>query len=242
MRQDEKNICRIYTRKTVKRYKEKRSKAFFNEQLVNPKFRETILRLGITGKKIIDIGCGYGADLEYLLNQGAGDLTGTDINRHFLDEIKKNQYLYKRIKTHKQSIYALKLPQKFDLAYSNMVLDQVEDLDAAFSKVAGLLNDKGYYIFSMMHPLNTATKDYKETLTDYFCKKAKIVHPKTIGKDLFSYQRTFEDISKALRRNRFLIHSLQEPRPLENDRSRSGKWSIYQNLPGVLIVCAQLIK
>jgi SAM-dependent methyltransferase len=239
MRIDEKNICRIYSKETVKRYKRKRQQAFFNERLVNPKLREIILQQDVSDKKIIDIGCGYGADLEFLLNHGAKDLTGTDINQHFLDEIKNNNNLHQSVVIFKRSIYDLSLPKEYDIAFSNMVLDQIEDLDAAFAQVAKVLKNKGVYVFSLMHPLNTATKDYKEELLDYFEKKIQIMHPKTLDKDLFVHQRTLEDISLALNRNKFMIHSLYEPRPIKKNYDKPN---IYNKLPGALIICAQLIQ
>lgn len=237
MRKDEKKICHIYSKKTVRRYQEKRKTAFFNKQLVNPTFRRVILEQKIANKKIIDIGCGYGADMDYLLKHGATKISGAEINPHFLEELKKNPDLA-NTKTYQQSIYHLDLPQKYDLALSNMVLDQVQDLRLAFSNVTGVLKNNGLFIFSVMHPLNIATKDYKANLSDYFEKKTKTVHPKSLNKDLFIYQRTMEDFSRALAQNGFVIKSIHEPQP----KGKTKKETVYYKLPGVLIICAQLIK
>ncbi len=237
MKKDEKLICETYSQKTVQRYKKNRPYAFFNEQLVNPMFREIILTQGITQKKIVDVGCGYGADMEYLIQHGASDVTGVEINQYFVDELKKNPVFKNTVKVYQQSIYDLTLPQKYDISISNMVLDQVNDLEEAFFRIGKILKKNGVYIFSMMHPMSIATRDYRDNLTEYFVKKTKIVHPRSLDKDLVIYQRTIGDISKALHNNGFVIKNLCEPQPICK-KSNTQK-NVYHDLPGALIICAQ---
>jgi len=238
---DEQKICEIYTDDTIRFYKSKRKESIFNEGIVNPTFRQILLSLNPGNKKILDIGCGYGADLEFLKDSGVKNLTGIDASASCVRLVKENVKL-DNIDVYEQGIYNIELNNKFDIAYSNMVLDQVDDLDSAFKNVAKTLNKNGVYVFSVAHPLNTATNDYSAPLVDYFSRFTGRYKPKTLNKELFYYHRTFEYYSEALKRNGFAITGINEPRPTnEFFKINYRKSIIYNNLPAALIISAQLL-
>jgi 2-polyprenyl-3-methyl-5-hydroxy-6-metoxy-1,4-benzoquinol methylase len=131
---------------------------FYTEQgdlnrrfLLNP----TILKLigDVSGKLILDAGCGEGYLCRLLCNQGAHVL-GVDYSEKMIEVAKR--------KTAKETNIDYKhgnceeLPfisdKSFDVVVSNMVIHDLADHQKAFNEIHRVLIPNGIFVFSILHP------------------------------------------------------------------------------------------
>ena len=240
---DEKEIVKIYSKETVELYKKSRPKSFFNEHVVNPAFRKKAIQVGVLKKETLDMGCGYGADLEFFIDNGAKKIMGIDISQACIDVALSNKKLQKNgVVINKCSAYEMKFNNKFKLVLSNLLLDQIKDLNKVFNNVSLSLKKNGDFLFSVAHPINSATNDYKKPLKEYFNNDIESYKPKTLSRKLFYYKRTFEDLSVVLMRSGFAIIEIIEPRPTKMSYLKHFKKAKkYSRLPCALIIHARKI-
>ena len=110
----------------------------------------------VTGKTILNIGCGAGGHDRKLIELGAKSVLGIDISENMIEEAKKNNtsdnISYKVLSMNNLE----EIDMKFDLVISSLAIHYIEDYDALCKKVYNLLNDGGEFIFSHGHPMDSA--------------------------------------------------------------------------------------
>ena len=109
----------------------------------------------LTGKSVVDLGCGYGWFCRAARELGAADVTGVDISEKMLaraGELTADpQVHYQR-----SDLESLELNENsLDLVYSSLALHYLPALDALFAKVQRALKPGGSLVFSMEHPIYT---------------------------------------------------------------------------------------
>ncbi len=97
------------------------------------------------GKNIIEIGCGLGAIIDFMINE-TNKITGVDISDEYIKYLKKHYKKYKNIKIIKSDI--LQLPGKvknnsFDTVVMINVLEHIKDEDRAVKIVRKILKKGG---------------------------------------------------------------------------------------------------
>lgn len=109
----------------------------------------------LTGKKVLDIGCGSGHSLRWCGDHGANELWGLDMSDRQLENAER--YLH-------ESGYAPKLfcspmekspglPQGyFDVVYSIYAIGWTVNLQTTFDHISSYLKPGGVFIFSWDHP------------------------------------------------------------------------------------------
>lgn len=122
--------------------------------LINP----VIFRMlgNVNGKTILDAGCGEGY-LSRLLTDLGGKVTAVDYS---VEMLKIASF---RTENHSKIIYLHanleNMPQvksnSFDLAISNLVIQDLEDINAALSELHRVIKPSGELIFSIIHPCFT---------------------------------------------------------------------------------------
>ena len=111
----------------------------------------------VSGKKMLEIGCGNGQSLRYLGDRGASELWGVDLSE-------------KQIEKAKQHLTACGLSAKlicspmeeacgmpsnyFDVVYSIYAIGWTTDLEGTFRRIASYLKRGGMFIFSWSHPIH----------------------------------------------------------------------------------------
>lgn len=111
----------------------------------------------LSGKSILEIGCGNGRSLEYTANLGAADLWGLDISDHQLERTR--DYLdSKNISAHlvcSPMEDECGLPTDyFDTVYSVYGIGWTTDLDTTFKRIYSYLKKDGVFIFGWSHPIH----------------------------------------------------------------------------------------
>ncbi|MFV8916271.1 class I SAM-dependent methyltransferase [Serratia fonticola] len=112
----------------------------------------------LQGKKVVDLGCGYGWFCRSAREQGAAQVLGMDLSEKMLGKAKEMTE-DPAIEYRQQDLEALQLPAaSFYLVYSSLTLHYIEDLGKLFSTVYQALVNGGEFIFTAEHPIYTAPK------------------------------------------------------------------------------------
>lgn len=108
------------------------------------------------GKRVLDLGCGYGWHCMYAASQGATQVLGIDLSEKMLQEAnRKNSF--KNIEYRRIGIEEFTYPpESFDLVLSSLAFHYIENLDTIFHKVYRTLTPQGSFVFTMEHPIFTA--------------------------------------------------------------------------------------
>lgn len=109
----------------------------------------------VSGKKVLDIGCGIGCSLSYMGDRGAKELWGTDISSKKV-EIASNLLKEKGYDC-RLFISPMEenpgLPENyFDIVYSIYNIGWTVDLEKTIKIISGYLKTGGSFIFSWDHP------------------------------------------------------------------------------------------
>ena len=126
----------------------------FNDVIETPII--TAMLPDLEGKKILDIGCGMGQHAMQYSKAGAASVLGTDISEKMLEYARENNSAdnisYRRLAFEDLE----QLDERFDVITSSLAFDYSEDFALLMKKIYALLNDGGYLVFSMSHPISTA--------------------------------------------------------------------------------------
>lgn len=109
----------------------------------------------VTGKRLLDIGCGSGHSLLYHARRGAGELWGLDISSRQLE----NAQGLLHENGHDARLFCSPMEEDpglprdyFDFVYSIYAIGWTTDLPATLRHVASYLKPGGAFIFSWDHP------------------------------------------------------------------------------------------
>jgi SAM-dependent methyltransferase len=111
----------------------------------------------VSGKKLLEIGCGNGQSLRYLGQRNASELWGIDISEKQIE--KAAQHLAacglsaKLICTPMEEACGIPLDY-FDYVYSIYAIGWTTDLEGTFRQIASYLKKDGVFIFSWSHPIH----------------------------------------------------------------------------------------
>ncbi len=126
----------------------------FNDVIETPII--TAMLPELKGKKILDIGCGMGQHAMQYSKAGAESVLGIDISEKMLGFARANNsadnITYLRLAFEDLD----QINDRFDVVTSSLAFDYSEDFGALLKKIYELLEDGGYLVFSMSHPISTA--------------------------------------------------------------------------------------
>ena len=206
----------------------------------------------LTGKRVLDLGCGTGNNCIKSVELGASYVVGTDISKNMIDLANKNnkdkKIIYKNIAMENIS----SLNQKFDVVISSLAFHYIEDYDRLIKDIYELLNENGLLIFSQEHPLSTGTilndacnsssklklgnKEYK-LLSDYNINGPRVVN--WLDGTYTKYHRNFSYLINGLINNNYKICKIVEPIASEDNIKINPKYKNQLNMPYFMIVVAK---
>lgn len=111
----------------------------------------------VSGKKLLEIGCGSGESLKYHGEQGAAELWGMDISEN---QIEKSKRLLTENGFSAKFVYSpmeeeCGIPENyFDFVYAVYAIGWTTDLAKTFYRIASYLKKGGIFIFSWSHPIH----------------------------------------------------------------------------------------
>ncbi|MBO7744561.1 class I SAM-dependent methyltransferase [Paenibacillus sp. MWE-103] len=176
----------------------------------------------LAGKRVLDIGCGFGWHCRYAREQGAASVVGIDISENMLARAREMTddpaIAYRRL-----AIEDLDYPDgAFDVVVSSLALHYIERFDDVCRTVHRLLAAGGSFVFSVEHPVFTAraAQDWHygpggEKLhwpVDRYYEEG-LREARFLENDVIKYHRTVSTILNALIEAGFRIRKLSEPQP-----------------------------
>ena len=124
------------------------------------------------GKKVLDLGCGYGWHCKYAAEHGADFVLGTDISHKML-EVAGQRNSDQRIEYRHAAIEDLDFEEgAFDIVLSSLAFHYVRDFGTLVKRIALWLKKDGKFVFSVEHPVFTSygTQDW------YYDENGNILH------------------------------------------------------------------
>jgi len=201
------------------------------------------------GKRVLDMGCGYGENCREFARRGAADVVGIDISEKMLAVAEaENDCANVRFQRMSMSDLA-QLEGRFDVIFSSLAMHYIEDFAALARAAADHLLPGGQLIFSQEHPLTTAILDdtYWEKdadgnilhyrLTGYGMPGERHIHWFVDG--VRKYHRTFSEILNTLIAAGFLIESVTEPLPSEETMQAHPKYKKSLHKPDFMLIKAR---
>jgi ubiquinone/menaquinone biosynthesis C-methylase UbiE len=177
------------------------------------------------GKRVLDLGCGFGWHCRYAVENGASTVVGVDISTKMLREAAN--------KTHSEKIRYICMPiedmeftdNTFDIVISSLALHYIEAFDDVVNKVNRCLSAGGEFIFSVEHPVFTA-----QGVQDWFYnQEGERLHWPVdryfyegmrkavfLGEEVVKYHRTLTTYVNNLIQAGFEITGLVEPQPADH--------------------------
>lgn len=199
------------------------------------------------GKRVLDLGCGYGWHCIYAAENGAQDVLGTDISKKML-EVAEEKNGHEKIKYHCRAMEDLSFGEgAFDIIISSLAFHYIKDFASLVKQISHWLTSKGYFVFSVEHPVFTSygTQDW------YYDSQGGILHFPVdnyyyegerravfLGEEITKYHRTLTTYLNTLLQNGFELQHVIEPQPPEDMLDIPGMKDEMRR-PMMLIVAAQ---
>lgn len=202
----------------------------------------------LTGKTVLDIGCGYGEMSKYFIKKGAKNVVAIDISKNMIA-------LAKQVNGHKNIEYKImgmehlaSLNQKFDVVFSSLAFHYVKDFDKLIYDITNLLNKDGELIWSQEHPVGTAAivegksnfmlngKKYWY-FSDYNNETKRRLQWSKVGGT--KYHRTFKTILNTLIKHNLTLVKIDESNVIPSAIKKEPKYIYQKDKPYFLFVKAK---
>jgi len=209
-----------------------------------PAFRDALPAL--RGKRVLDVGCGYGWHCRYAAEQGATTVVGIDPSARMIEKA-RSMTTADSIRFIQTPVEDFALPPElFDVVLSSLAMHYVRDLAAVFATIAALLVPGGVFCYTAEHPIFTAldgqnwhcgpdgTKEHWP-VDRYFDEGER--HTQFLGSEVTKYHRTVAGHFQALRAAGFAVDFLAEPAP-SPEMVRQMGWEDELRRPMMLLLRA----
>jgi len=197
------------------------------------------------GKRVLDLGCGYGWHCRYAAENGAVSVAGLDLSIKMLEKARsltsdpRIQYKNTAMEDFECS------PGSFDVVISSLAIHYISDFDGLCKKVNAILSIQGVFVFSVEHPIFTAYGNqdwiYSPTgeklhwpIDNYFHEGRRTTL--FLEQEVIKYHRTMETYMNGLLRNGFGITGFAEPVPDEEMLAKYPEWKEELRRPMMLII------
>lgn len=203
-----------------------------------------VLLPDLSGRRVLDLGCGFGWFCRWARAHGARSVIGVDLSEKMLGRAKAEAH--DDAITYERSDLENYTPPgaAFDLIYSSLALHYIENLAALFNRAFAALVPGGRMVFSVEHPIFTAptipgwSEDAAGHLTwriDRYLDEG----PRTtnwLAPGVIKQHRTIGTYVNLLLRAGFTISHLEEWAPSVAQIVAHPDWAKERGRPGFLIV------
>lgn len=176
----------------------------------------------VKGKKVLDLGCGYGWHCEYAARMGAAAVLGIDSSEKMIAKaVSVNSD--EKIKYKVCGVEEYDYPENtYDLVISNLVLHYIEDLEKVYRNVHKTLKQGGCFLFNIEHPAFTAGVNqdwvYDENGKPLYWGIDNYYYPgeretNFLGHKVVKQHHTLAQILNTLLQNGFQIEAVEEAMP-----------------------------
>lgn len=176
----------------------------------------------LKGKKVLDLGCGYGWHCRYAVEQGAESVLGIDLSEKMIAEAEKRNK-DEKITYRVCSVEEYEYPEEaYDCVISNLALHYIEDIDSVYRKIYQTLSAQGTFLLNIEHPVFTAGVNedwiYDEDGAPRYWPVDDYYYPGErttlfLGQKVKKYHHTLTQILMGMIRAGFCLEEIQEAEP-----------------------------
>lgn len=215
-----------------------------------------------TNKTVFELGCGNGYLAEKFIKEKVKKLILTDISKHNL-EFAKQKIQDKRIEylqqdaTKKWNVNS----DSIDIVYSNMMLNEIEDIKTPISESFRVLKENGIFVFSVTHPswdlfifaqekagikskkIKNIGNYFRRGFAKYIMGSDSKTNPELVKEfknefEVEHYQRPLSDYFNVLIGAGFKVDKIIEPELTKELLNNNPRFKEYEDHPiGLIFFC-----
>lgn len=200
----------------------------------------------LSGRRVVDLGCGYGWFSRYAREAGAAHVLGLDLSEKMIARAKadtSDAAIDYRI----ADLDQLDLPEvSFDFAYSSLAFHYVEDFGRLVAIIHRALAPGAHFVFTIEHPIYMASHNPGWRIVDgertwpvdhYSAEGRRTTN--WLAKGVIKHHRTIGTTLNTLMSVGFAIRHVQEWRPTEEQIAEIPALAEEVDRPMILIVKVQ---
>jgi len=201
----------------------------------------------LVGRRMVDLGCGFGWYCRWAAEAGAASVLGIDLSTNMLERARGTTD-DERITYEQQDLDALDLPAAtFDVAFSSLTLHYLVHLDAVLTAVHRALVPGGAFVCSVEHPIFTApTSPAFASAADghpiWPLDAYSLEGPRTtdwLAPGVVKHHRTIGTYVSLLVAAGYTIASLIEWSPSDEQLVDHPEWTVERDRPPFLLLAAR---
>lgn len=200
------------------------------------------------GKRVLDLGCGFGWHCKYAVENGAKLAVGIDLSEKMLEEAKKinSDKAIEYIKMPIEDINYTK--DSFDVVISSLAFHYIRLFKDICDKIYNCLKSGGDFVFSVEHPIFTSQGKQNW----HYDENGKIIHwpvdnyftediRKSIflGEEVVKYHKTMTTYMNTLIQSGFEVTGIVEPMPEESMLKEIPEMSDELRRPMMLLISSR---
>ena len=201
----------------------------------------------LNGKRVVDLGCGFGWFARWAKMHGAAYVLGLDISENMIARATADTS-DPDIEYVRADLDHLDLPEaSFDFAYSSLAFHYLQDFDRLVRRVHRSLTPGSHLVFTVEHPIYMAPSrpgwsvdgDGRKT---WPVNRYSVEGPRRtdwLAKDVLKHHRTIGTTLNTLIGAGFTIHHVQEWSPTDDQVVSNPDLADELERPMMLLVAAQ---
>lgn len=199
----------------------------------------------LTGRRILDLGCGDAAFGRQALAQGCQSYLGVE-GSHNMTQAAQENLTGTTGAIVQATVEAWEYPaEAFDVVVSRLVLHYIEDVGNVFEKIYHSLVPGGRFVFSVEHPVITSCDRGWQgngprqawVVDDYFNSGQRTTL--WMGGHVVKYHRTIENYFSGLQNAGFIVENLKEATPRRERFTDLDTFQRRQRIPLFLIMAGR---
>lgn len=205
----------------------------------------------LKGKRVLDLGCGFGEHCQRFVDLGAEAVVGLDISEKMLTLAKRKHSNPKITYVNLPMEDLDKIEGNFDLVVSSLAFHYVDDFPEVLTKIHEKLTENGLLVFSQEHPINTCHSGGDRWTRDEDGNRlyANLAHYGLSGEresvwfvdNVKKYHRTFSEVINDMIATGFSIEKMLEPFPSEDLLKAYPEYADLQHKPDFLLLKARKV-
>jgi SAM-dependent methyltransferase len=211
----------------------------------------------LRGRRVLDLGCGYGWFCRFARDHGASSILGVDVSSRMLErarELSSDTDSHSNSDTTGDTISYLRadletvdLPtDAFDVAYSSLAFHYLTHLSALFERVHASLTPGGSLVFSIEHPIVTAAMDPGWIQSENGARRWPVDHfadegsrtTNWLAPGVLKQHRTTGTYLNSLIRAGFTIAHVEDWMPTKEQVAARPEWAEERERPLFMLVAA----
>ncbi|EWY38346.1 SAM-dependent methyltransferase [Skermanella stibiiresistens SB22] len=201
----------------------------------------------LKGKRVADLGCGFGWASRWMRGQGAASVVGIDLSRNMIARARADT-ADAGIDYRVADLETLDLPRSaYDLVYSALTFHYVEDFERLARMIHDALVDGGDLMFTIEHPIFMAAA-HPRWIVDGDGRKTWPVDGYSIEgerrtdwfiKDVLKHHRTLATTLNTLIKVGFAVRQIDEFAPTDDQIAEMPELAEELERPMMLLVSAR---